>query len=181
MDFIADFFTFLWASITNLIALLSGVVGLVIDWVRRRYGWDVPNDWYVWIIVVCLMLGMFSAWREEHSKVVQQTQANFSQQYVQVNKGGAIVKKENFDEYGMRVERRDIEGKPRYSLGQTEYLLTFEKEPVRIRVETQEGTPVKVEPLDPNTPNVRRVRCMQAGAGGSISVECNFTVEAFRK
>lgn len=71
-NFIADLLTFLLAAITNLIALVSGVVGFVIDMTRRRYGWNVPNNWYVWILVVCLMMGMFSAWRDKNTKVAEQ-------------------------------------------------------------------------------------------------------------
>lgn len=40
----------------------------MIEVIRRRYGWEVPNNWYVWIVIVCLMMGMFSAWRDEHTK-----------------------------------------------------------------------------------------------------------------
>jgi hypothetical protein len=69
MDFITDFFTFLWASSVNLVTLLSGGVAVMIELIRRRYGWEVPNNWYVWVVVVCLMFGMFGAWREEHDKV----------------------------------------------------------------------------------------------------------------
>jgi hypothetical protein len=71
MDFLADLATFLFKSVVNLITLLSGVVAIMIDILRRRYGWEVPNNWYVWIVVVCLMFGMFSTWRDEHRALEQ--------------------------------------------------------------------------------------------------------------
>jgi hypothetical protein len=136
----------------------------------RHPAWPILG----WVVVVVIALTFWSVLVAGYV-VITSSQHH---QYVRVDKSGEIIEEENFSEYGMRVKRKDIEGQPGYSLRQTEYLLTFEKAPARIRVGTQEGFNEEVEEVNRTE---RRVRCMRAGAGGSISVECNFTVEAFRK
>ncbi len=67
---VADFFTFTWAAVANLVTLMSGMVALAIEGIRRWKKMEVPNHWYAYLIVACLFLGAFQAWREEHHKVV---------------------------------------------------------------------------------------------------------------
>jgi hypothetical protein len=49
---------------------MSGVVALVIELIRRYCKYEVSNNWYVWIFIICLMLGMFSAWREKKTELL---------------------------------------------------------------------------------------------------------------
>jgi hypothetical protein len=90
--------------------------------------------------------------------------------YVMVSKEGRILFTENFDEYGLRVEKIDYESFPAYQL-------TFEKEPARIRIETEVNA---TRDLVRISSNVYRVRFIGAGFGNPI-IECDFTIEAFKR
>jgi hypothetical protein len=168
-----DLFIFLWAAITNLITLLGGTVAVVVEVIGRYLGWEISNYWYVCIVIACLMWGMFAAWREEHLKVrvleAEALKVN-APGYAEVSKDGTISFTENFDEYGLVVEKIEFEGDPAYRL-------TFEKEPARIKVETQEGAMGNLVRISSNE---HRVRFIGAGYGDPI-IECNFTVEAFKR
>jgi hypothetical protein len=176
MNFLADLCIFLWASVTNLVALLSGVVGLVIEMIRRRYKWEVPNTWYVWIVVVCLMLGMFSAWRDEHEQVVNLQKwinlaaaARVSQgdgvAQVRVTKEGALSVSSNLSAYGLSVKKIEFEGGPAYTL-------TFEKEPEYFRVDAEALATVEVVKVGPN---MHRVKFVGVGRGRP-AIEADFLV-----
>lgn len=99
--------------------------------------------------------------------------------YVTVSKEGKIESQEGFGEYKMQVQRKDIAGEPTRSLGQTEYVLTFDKVPESLDIRTQDGLAIKVVPI-PDRPNARVVRCMGPGFGGESARECSFTVWALK-
>ena len=60
---------FLWASVFNVVTLMSGVVAFGLELLRLLKGYEVTVRWYVTLIVLCLLVGSFQAWRVEHEKV----------------------------------------------------------------------------------------------------------------
>jgi hypothetical protein len=152
------------------------VVGVVIDVIRRRYQWEVPNTWYVRIVVICLMLGMFSAWRDEHEQVVNlQKWINLAAvtrapqedgiAQVRVTQDGALSVSSNRSAYGLSVKKIEFEGGPAYTL-------TFEKEPEYFRVDVEAPATVEVVRVGRNIHRVKFVGVQR----GRPAIEADFLV-----
>ena len=90
----ADFFTFAWAAVANLVTLMSGIIALAIEGVRRWKNIETPNHWYAYLVIVCLFLGTFQAWREEHRKGEEASARVVNLQALLDAKGESVLQKE---------------------------------------------------------------------------------------
>src|SRR5215471_16570242 len=65
---ISEISQFLWASVFNVVTLMSGVVAFLIELLRRVKKYEVTLQWYLILIGLCLLIGSFQAWRVEHER-----------------------------------------------------------------------------------------------------------------